>query len=217
MYQQISPLQILILWTAGWLNRQQQQIIEFQNAQIKVLLQHRGRKRLPLSDRHRRLLAVKAKTIGRRGLYKPTTIVTPDTLLRWHRRLVAAKWNYGHQPEGRPRKDPEVETLILRMVKENPDWGDRRISGNLLPLGYRVSPSTVANILRRNGIDPALERPGRWKDFLRAHWSSVSSIDFTTVDVWTRNGLTTFYVLVVMYLKSREVRIAGVTEHPNGE
>ena len=113
MNPKISPLHILIFWAAGWVNREQQKVIEFQNAQIDLLLRKLGKKRLRLCDHDRRRLAVKAKTIGRKELRKLTTIVTPDTLLRWHRQLVARKWSYNNHATGRPRTPPEVEILVL--------------------------------------------------------------------------------------------------------
>jgi transposase InsO family protein len=218
----LKPWQLFFLILSGWVNRQQQEIIEFQNAQIQALMDKMGRKRILLTDDQRRVLSVKGKALGRRALMALTTIVTPDTILRWHRRLIAQKWDYsdrrGKAP-GRPKVPDDLVQLVLRMANENPTWGYDRIQGALANLGLHVSDTTVGNILRENGIEPVRERKHRtaWKTFLQAHWDSIAAVDFTTVEVSTRNGLVTFYILVVMRLKSRRVKIAGITESPHGE
>jgi putative transposase len=203
-------------------NRRQQEIIEFQNAQIRILMDKMGGKRIILSDRQRRVPAAKGKSLGRRALIGVTTIVTPDTILRWHRRLIAEKWDYSARRKktpGRPPVPDEVVEPVLRMARENPAWGYDRIQGALANLGHEISDTTVGRILRANGIEPA---PGRkrtttWKTLLRAHWESIAAIDFTTVEVWTRDGLTTLYILVAMRLNTRRVEIAGVSESPDGD
>jgi len=218
----LRPWQLFFLILSGWVNRQQQEIIEFQNAQIQALMDKMGRKRIILTDDQRRVLAVKGKVLGRKTMMELTTIVTPDTILRWHRRLIAKKWDYsssrGNAP-GRPRVPDDVAQLVLRMARENPTWGYDRIQGALANLGLHISDTTVGNILRENGIEPVPERKHRttWKTFLQAHRESIAAVDFTTVEVWTRNGLITFYILVAMRLKTRQVEIAGITESPNGE
>jgi len=126
----LKPWQLFFLILSGWVNHQQQDILEFQNAQIRTLMDRMGRKRILLSDDQRRLLAVKGKALGRKTMMELTTIVTPDTILRWHRRLIAEKWDYsnrrGNVP-GRPPVSDKVTRLILRMAKENPTWGFDRI------------------------------------------------------------------------------------------
>ncbi len=217
----LRPWQLFFLILSSWINRQQQEIIEFQNAQIRVLMEKMGRKRILLNDAQRRVLAAKGKALGRRALMELTTIVTPDTILRWHRRLIAAKWDYSDRRvnvPGRPPVPQSVARLILRMAGENPTWGYDRIQGALVNLGHQISDTTVGNILKENGIEPAPERKSSttWKTFLQAHWDSIAAIDFTSVEVWTRYGLATFYVLVAMRLKTRRVEIAGITENPDG-
>jgi hypothetical protein len=217
----LRPWQLVVMILAGWVNRQQQEIIEFQNAQIQALMNKLGRKRILLTDDQRRVLAVKGKALGRKTLSQLTTIVTPDTILRWHRRLIAAKWDFSDRrakAQGRPPIPDCVVRLVLRFAKENPTWGYDRIQGALLNLGHRISDTTVGNILKTNGIEPAPIRreTTTWKTFLKAHWDSIAAIDFTSVEVWSRNGLTTFYILVAMRLKTRCVEIVGVTENPDG-
>jgi transposase InsO family protein len=149
---------------------------------------------------------------------KLETLVTPDALLAWHRKLIAQKWTYARKGLGRPRVAQEVTELVLRMARENTSWGYDRIQGALANLGHIVAPNTVKNILKRQGIEPAPEREKRttWKTFLKAHWDVMAATDFFTVEVWTARGLVTYYVLFVMRLKTRSVHIAGVTTAPNG-
>jgi len=144
--------------------------------------------------------------------------VTPDTLLAWHRKLIAKKWTYARKGPGRPPVAQEITDLVLRMAWENTSWGYDRIQGALTNIGYVVAPNTVKNILKRHGIEPAPEREKRtsWKTFLKAHWDVMAATDFFTVEVWTARGLVTYYVLFVMRLKTRRVHIAGVTKAPNG-
>ena len=128
-----------------------------------------------LRGRYTRLarLARKAQALGRKVLNEIETLVTPDTLLRWYRELVASKWNYSHRRgPGRPRVMKTIVDLILQMALENPSWGYTRIRGALANLGHQVGRSTIANILRDNGIEPAPERDAhtRWSTFLKAHW-----------------------------------------------
>ncbi len=147
--------------------------------------------------------------------------VRPDTLLRWHRELIARKWDHSitRQSIGRPRVRQQIVDLALRFAQENPTWGYDRIQGALANVGYHISDTTVGNILKAHGIEPAPDRERRttWSTFLKAHWDSISAADFTTVEVWTRSGLITFYLLVVMHLKTRRIEIAGATPHPNSE
>jgi len=164
------------------------------------------------------LLAVKAHAIGRKALLELTTIVTPDTILRWHRMLVARKFDSSDKRKhGRPRIRQVIVNAIVRFARENPTWGYDRIQGALKNLKYHISDSTVGNVLKAHGIEPApdRQRTPAWSTFLKAHWDSMFATDFTTVEVWTRNGLVTFYVLAVMHLKTRRVHIAGITPSPN--
>ena len=181
-----------------------------------------GQKRIRLNDDQRRRLAVKAKVLGRKLLEQVATIVTPDALLRWHRRLIAEKWDYSDRREKRPGRPPvseEITQLVLRMARENPPWGYDRIEGELANLGHQVSDGTVGNILRAHGIEPAPKRKHEttWKQFIQSHWECLGSIDFTTIEVWTMGGLVTYYVLFVMRVATRSVHFAGCTVHPTVE
>ncbi len=179
-----------------------------------------GRKRILLTDDQRRVLAVKGKALGRKTLRELTTIVTPDTILRWHRELVAQKWDYSDQRKavGRPRIRQVIVDLILQFARENPTWGYDRIQGALSNVGYQISDTTVGNVLKAHGIEPApdRQRTGVWSTFLKSHWDVLAAIDFTTIEVWTKGGLVTYYLLFVLELKTRRVHFAGCTPHPDG-
>ena len=157
----LQPWQLLLVILAGWTQRQQQCVIEYLHTENQVLKEKLGKKRILLNDDQRRRLAVKGKVLGRKALREIATIVTPDTILRWHRHLVAAKWDYSDRrkkPPGRPAVSEEVQRLVLRMAKENPTWGYDRIQGALANLGHEISDTTVGTILREHGVEPAPER-----------------------------------------------------------
>jgi transposase len=198
----VQPWQLLLIVLAGWMNRQQQEVIDYLRTENQVLKESHGKKRIRLNDDQRRRLAVKGRILGRKMLGEIGTIVTPDTILRWHRTLVAQRWDYSHRRNkvGRPRVSREIVELILRMARENPAWGYDRIEGALANLGHKISDTTVGNILREHGIEPASERKRQstWKAFLKAHWDVLGATDFTTIEVWTKGGLVTIYLLFVM-------------------
>jgi len=218
MTNAIQPFHLIIIALAGWLNRQQQVVIDYLIEENRVLKAQLEGRRLRFTDEQRIRLAVKAKVLGRRALDELATLVTPDTLLAWHRKLIAQKWTYAKKEPGRPRVAQEITDMVLSMAKENSSWGYDRIQGALANLGHIVAPNTVKNILKRHGIEPAPEREKRtsWKRFLKTHWDVIAATDFFTIEVWTGRGLVTYYVLFVMRLKTRCVNIAGVTTSPNG-
>ncbi len=155
-----------------------------------------------------------AKMLGRKALDRVATIVTPDTLMRWHHRLIALKWTYKTNRVGRPGLMKAIAALIVRMARENSRWGYSRIQGELKDVGHRVARTTIANVLKANGIKPAPDRPSSWRSFLKAHWGQVAATDFFTAEVWTVGGLWTYYVLFFIDLKTRRVHIAGITPNP---
>jgi len=217
----LQPWQLFLLILAGWVNRRQQDAIEYLLTENRVLRQKLGKKRILLNDAQRRRLAVKGKILGRKMLEQFATIVTPDTILRWHRQLVARHWDYSRRRKsaGRPRVPQETVDLVLRLARENPLWGYNRIQGALRNLGYAISDTAVANILKAHGIEPAPDRKRQstWKSFLNAHWDVLASVDFTTITVWTKSGLITYYLLFFMELATRRVHLAGLTAHPDEE
>ena len=195
----LQPWQLLLLVLAGWVNRRQQDAIAYLRTENRILREKLGKKRILLDDDQRRRLAVKGKILGRRMLDELAGIVTPETILRWHRELVARHWDYSDRRKagGRPPVPAEIVELVLRLAKESPTWGYGRIQGALANLGHQISDTTVAKILKAHGIEPAPERRREttWKTFLKAHWDVLASLDFTTIDVWTRSGLVTYYLL----------------------
>jgi transposase InsO family protein len=140
--------------------------------------------------------------------------VTPETLLAWHRRLAARRWTYPARRPGRPKISREVRELILRLARENPRWGYRRITGELIGLGIQISQTSVRNVLIGAGIGPAGQHGGiSWRDFIRGQAQSIIACDFFTVDTIT---LRRIYVLFFIELSTRRVRLAGLTENPDG-
>jgi transposase InsO family protein len=214
----LQPWQLLILVLAGWVNRRQQDVIEYLLAENRILRQKLGKKRILLTDQQRRRLAVKGKILGRKVLEQVAGIVTPETILRWHRELVARHWDYSIRCKktGRPAVPKETVDLVLKLAKENPLWGYKRIQGAVANLGCLISDTAVGNILRAHGMDPAPDRKrqGSWKEFLSSHWDVLASVDFTTIEVWTKKGLVTYYLLFFMELATRRVHFAGLTVHP---
>jgi len=184
------PIQFLLLMLVGWVSRQQQDVIEYLKAENEALRERLGGRRLRFTDAQRRRLARAAKLLGRRQLRELSPIVTPDTLLRWYRELVAQKYDgSARRGPGRPRIAGEIQALILEMASDNPRWGYTRIQGALANLGYTVGRNTIKRVLAENGIDPAGRRPTTWKTFLKAHWGAIAATDFFTIEGITWRGL----------------------------
>jgi hypothetical protein len=141
-------------------------------------------------------------------------LVRPETLLRWHRRMVRKCWTYPTISNGRPPISEEVQQVVVRLARENPRWGYQRIHGELLRLGVGVSASSIRRVLRAHGLDPAPRRAATsWRSFLRQQATGILACDFFTVDTVL---LRRVYVLFVIELGSRRVHLAGVTDHPIG-
>ena len=187
MRPRLDPFSFLVVSLAGWLNQRQQQVIEYLIEENRVLREQIGRRRLRFNDKQRRRLAAKAKKLGRKVLAQIATIVTPETLLAWHRKLIANKYDgSAFRTAGRPRMSTEISNLVVRMAEENRGWGYLRLQGALANLGHAVARTTIANILKRHGIEPAPERSRKttWKEFLRRHWDQIIAADFFTMEVW---------------------------------
>lgn len=170
------------------MNHRQLQMIKYLREENRILREQLGEIRLQLTDDQRRRLAAKAKGLGRKLLAHIATIVTRETLLRWHQRLIAQKYDgSGKRFLGRPRTAADIEKVVVQMAKENRDWGYRRIQGALSNLGHELARSTIADILKRHGCGPA---PGRhrkttWQEFLTQHWELIVAADFFAIEVWT--------------------------------
>ena len=214
----LHPWQLLLVTLAGWINRQQHDVIAYIQEENRILRNKLKGKRIRFTDEERRRLAVKGKILGPRMLQEVASIVTPDTILAWHRKLVAKKWDFSkRRGPGRPRVAEKIAELTVRMAKENPEWGLTTIMGALANLGHEVGRGTVSNILKEHGIEPAPERSKGmpWSTFLKAHWDSMAATDLFTVEVWSRFGLTRYYVLFFIKLSDRRVHVAGITPHPH--
>jgi putative transposase len=178
--------------------------------QLAVLRRQTSRPRLEPADRA--LLAAVSRVLPRSRW--SCFFVQPETLLRWHRRLVAGAWTYPHRQTGRPPLDQETQQLIVRLARENPRWGYQRIKGELLRLGVRILATAVCTTLRRHGLDPAPRRTATtWRAFLRQQAAGIVACDFFTVETVSLRRL---YVLFFIELDTRRVHLAGVTAHPNG-
>jgi hypothetical protein len=177
--------------------------------QLTVLRRHVARPRLEPTDRALLTAVSRALPRGRWSCF----FVKPETLLRWHRRLVAGAWTYPRRGQGRPALDHRIQELIIRLAKENPCWGYQRIKGELQQLGAQVSATAIRTTLRRHGLEPA-PRPATtiWRAFLRQQAAGILACDFFTVDtIWLRR----LYVLFFIELDTRRVHVAGVTTNPN--
>ena len=183
------------------------------------ILRHQVTGRVRLSDGERKALAEIGKKLRKKALEEVASLVKPDTILAWYRQLIAQKFDGSPQRKalGRPKIDQELEALVVRMAQENCRWGYDRIAGALAHLGYTISDQTVGNILKRHGIPPASERnrTTTWHEFIQAHMDVLVATDFFTTEVWTWCGLVTYYILFFIRLGTREVRVAGVTAHPD--
>jgi len=215
----LQPWQLLLVALAGWINRQQQDVIEYLQEENRVLRSKLKGKRIRFTDDERRRLAVKGKLLGRKVLGEVASIVTPDTILRWHRMLIAKKYDgSSRRGPGRPRVKDEIAKLAVRMANENPRWGYTTIRGALFHLGHDIARETVRNILKEHGIVPAPERRKRtpWSTFLKSHWECVAAADLFTVEIWSLGGLIRYHVFFFIKRSTRRVHIAGITHSPSG-
>ena len=181
----LQPWYLLLALLSEWVRQQQEQVIEYLQTENQVLREKHGNHRILLNDNQRRRLAVKGKVLGRKTLQEFATVARADTILRWHLRFVVHN-GYTHRrgkAMGRPRTERAIVDLALRMATENVSWGYKRIQGALDNLGHRICSSTVANILKAHGVEPAPERRRQlpWRVFLKAHWDVLAAIDFTTI------------------------------------
>jgi putative transposase len=210
----------LLAYVTGAINQELLLKNEYLVAENRIL-RTKVKGRLVLSKDEKVTLAEIARLLGRKALEEITSVAQPDTILGWYRNLIARKFDGSRfrLRAGRPKIDPEIENLVVRMARENLGWGYDRIVGALENLGHRISDQTVGNILKRHGISPSRKRKQtvRWKDFIRAHMAVLAGTDFFTVELLTLKGLVTYYVLFFIHLESRKICIAGMTPYPDEE
>ena len=214
----VAPLQFLLLVFAGWVNRRQLEIVEFLQEENRALREQIGGRRLRFTDAQRRRLAAKGQALGRRVLDQLGGLVTPDTILRWYRELIANKYDgTARRGAGRSGTAASPQRLVVQFATENPSWGDTRLRGALGNLGQELGRNTIKRILADHGLAPAPRR-GRampWKIFLKAHFGVIAATDFFTVEVLTFTSLVRYVVWFVIDLESRRVHIAGLVRHPH--
>jgi hypothetical protein len=207
---------MVLFFLAGWLDRQERQAVAYLMEENRILRRQLRGRRIQFTDDDRRGLALRGHRLGRQALRQIATVLTPDTILRWHRQLVVRKWTYANKRAGRQGVLAEIRRLVVRMAEENPTWGYTRIQGALRNVGHRVGRSTIARMLKAQGLAPVPARPTSWQTFLLARWGAVAGADFFTTEVWTWRGLVTYYTVFAIDLASRRVQIAGSTPHPDG-
>jgi len=215
-----KPMGMLLVMLAGWVNRHQQDVIEYLKEENKILREKLGTKRILLNDSQKMRLARPGKRLGRAVLTEACCIFSPDTILRWHRALVARRYDGSKKrPPGRRRTSEELEQLIIQIARKNKTWGSRRIKGQLKYLGHNISHTTIDNVLKRNGYDPSPDRgrKTRWSEFLESHWDSLAAIDFFTTEIYTLSGLTRYMVLVSIHYATRKVEVVGIIQQAHGK
>ena len=185
---QTRPWTMLLMMLAGWLNRHQQDVIEYLREENKILREKLGTKRVILNDNQRMRLARLGRRLGRKVLSEACCAFSPDTILMWHRKLIAKKYDgSGSRKGGKKRITAELEDLIIMLARKNKTWGSRRIKGALKHLGFKICHTTIDKVLVRNGYDPSPDRgrKTRWSEFLKSHWDSLAAIDFFTTEIYT--------------------------------
>ena len=210
-----SAFQLLLALLTGWLDRQERDVLRYLIEENRVLRRQLRGRRLQFTDDDRRRLAVRAYRLGRGRLREIATVVTPDTMLRWHRQLIARKWTY-------------AQTLPSRQGSARGDSASGGADGGReSDVGLHTHPRRAEECRASRGpLDDrpdsegrtacrlVPERPTSWQTFLRAHWGAIAGADFFTTEVWTWRGLVTYYTVFVIDLASRRVQIVGSTPHP---
>jgi hypothetical protein len=186
------PLEFLLLLFAGWVNRRQLAMIDYFKTENRILREHLQGRRLRFTDDQRRRLAIRGQALGRRMLRDATSLLTPDTILRWYRRLVAAKYDGSSKcGPGRPPTMRSIQQLIVKLARDNPGWGYTRLRDALGNLGHEIDRTTIQRILAEHGLEPAPERSKRmpWTTFIKAHLGALAAMDFFNVEVLSLTGL----------------------------
>ena len=197
--------------------------IDYLREQVRVLLEHQEKedRRILLSNSQRMRVAAKAKRLSRKMLEQCTELFTPDTVMRWYRKLIAEKYDGSHNRTyaGRPQIAQEIVDLVIRFKEENPRWGYKKIRDQVVYLGYTICKSSVKNILIEHGYDPEPDLTVRstWHEFIKSHWDVLAACDFFTIELLVGRKLVRCTLFFVMELATRKVFFAPVKPQPDGE
>jgi putative transposase len=213
----------LITCLAYCIDRELYKAIDYLREQVRALVEHQEKqdKRILLTNRQRMRVAAKAKQLSRRMLEQCTELFTPDTIMRWYRKLIAEKYD-GSQNRtyaGRPPILQEIVDLVIRFKQENPHWGYKKIRDQVVYLGYNICKSSVKNILIENGYDPEPDLTVRstWHEFIKSHWEVLAACDFFTVELLVGHRLVRCTLFFVMELSTRKVFFAPIKLQSDGK
>jgi len=212
----------LITYLAYCIDKEHYKAIDYLREQVRVLIEHQEKenKRILLTNSQRMRVAAKAKRLSRKMLERCTELFTADTVIRWHQKLIAEKYD-GSQNRtyaGRPPITEEIVNLVIRFKHENPRWGYKKIRDQVVYLGYTICKSSVKNILIENGYDPEPDLTVRstWHEFIKSHWDVLTACDFFTIELLVGRRLVRCTVFFVMELATRKVFFAPVKPQPDG-
>jgi putative transposase len=212
----------LITCIAYCIDKELYKAIDYLKIQVEVLIEQQEKqdKRILLTNNQRMRIAAKAKRLSRKMLEKCTVLFTPDTVIGWYNKLIAQKYDgmYNRGKVGRPQVTTEIIELIIKFKKENPRWGYDKITDQIIYLGYKISKTSVKNILIENGFDPEPDLTVRstWHEFLKSHWDILAACDFFTVELLIRRKLIRCTVFFVIELSTRKVFFAPIKLQPDG-
>ena len=213
----------LITYLAYCIDKELYKAIDYLKTQVEVLIeqQEKQNKRILLTNKQRMRVAAKAKKLSRKMLEQCTVLFTPDTIIGWYNKLIAQKYDgtYNRGKVGRPQITLEIVNLIIKFKKENPRWGYKKIRDQIVYLGYKISKSSVKNILIENGYDPEPDLTVRstWHEFIKSHWNVLSACDFFTIELLVGRKLIRCTVFFVMELATRKVFFAPIKLQPDGD
>jgi hypothetical protein len=178
-----TPFHFLVVAISGWMNREQQQVIDYLREENRILREKLGSKRIILNESQKLRLATAAMKLGKDLLQEWGTLFSPATLLRWNRWFIARKYDGTGKRGPKPKKANSVRKLVLEMAEANPSWGYGHIHGELKGLGYKISWQTVRRIMLDHGLlpDPGKPYKSTWNTFIKSHWESIAACDFFSV------------------------------------
>jgi hypothetical protein len=212
----------LATYLAYCIDKELYKAIDYLKEQVRVLIEHQEKqdKRIRLTNSQRMRVAAKAKRLSRKMLEQCTELFTSDTIMRWYRELIAHKYDgsQNRTSPGRPQISQEIVNLVIRLKEENPRWGYQKITDQIVYLGYKISKSSVKNILIENGYDPEPDLTIRstWHEFIKSHWEVLAACDFFTIELLAGRKLVRCTVFFVMELATRKVFYAPIKLQPDG-